>query len=1086
MPFLLHLFFRNPTGGLNGAASRFLAALSLSVVLAACSRETRQPKAPAAPSSVAAPASGPNTFKFATQTLTVPAGFAVELVAGPPLVNRPISIAFDERGRLYATDSSGLSDRAPIQLEKKPHRIVRLADLDGDGRFEQSRVFAENMMFPQGAQFYEGSLYVAAPPQIWKLTDQNDDGAAETRAVWYDGKTLTGCANDLHGPYVGPDGWIYWTKGAFAEQQHTLPNGKAFVSRAAHIFRSKPDGTGLEPVLTGGMDNPVGVAFTSTGERILSGTFFQIGVAGKRDGLIHSVYGGVYGKDQSAIEGHIRTGDLMPIMTHMGAAAPCGSVTYRSQRFGADYAGNVFVCYFNLRKIVRHELVPDGATYTTKDTDFVTSDSQDFRPTDVLEDADGSLLIVDTGGWYKICCPTSQLAKPDILGGIYRIRRIDAPKIEDPRGLNIAWAQLTAAQLAELLGDARPDVQQQAIHLLGKKGPAAVTALSAVLTGARTATAQKNALWALTRIDAPAARTAVRLALDHTDLSAVQIALQGVSLWRDRPAVERLRGFVRGNRPALTRLAAEALGRIGDPSAVGDLLAAAGRLPGDTFTASGTPAGQAEQVLEHALIYALIEIGSPAAVRATLNASSHPRMVRAALVALDQMEGGDLTAADVIGRLDSPVPVLKKTAGWIVGHNAAWGDALADFFRTRLRGNLDREQERADVQLQLAQLAKSVPIQTLLVASLTEAGVSLEARLVALRAMAAVGLPTTPPAFLDALAVVLADPNGNPAILRQAITTTRALPMPKTGHAELSAVLSRLGRATKLPAELRVQALAIAKPTVLEPALFDFLCGELEVTKPLLVRGAAADVLAKAPLTPTQQGALVDTIKNVGALEAPKLLPAFEKAPQEALGLKLVAALGQANGRSGLRAGVLKPLFAKYPPSVQQAGEALLASIDAEAAGQNAQTDRLLAASANGDIRRGQALFNSDKTACSLCHAIGYLGGRLGPDLTSIGKIRDDRELLEAIIFPSATFVRGYEPFVVTTKSGETHSGIMRKDTAEEVVLATGPQTEQRIARADIVEVSPGVVSPMPPGLHAVLAPQELADLLAFLNSRGK
>ena len=85
------------------------------------------------------------SFKFPQHTLTVPDGFTVELVAGPPIVNRPISIAFDEQGRLYATDSSGLSERAPKQLEEKPHRVVRLEDTDGDGRFERSTVFAEQI-----------------------------------------------------------------------------------------------------------------------------------------------------------------------------------------------------------------------------------------------------------------------------------------------------------------------------------------------------------------------------------------------------------------------------------------------------------------------------------------------------------------------------------------------------------------------------------------------------------------------------------------------------------------------------------------------------------------------------------------------------------------------------------------------------------------------------------------------------------------------------------------------------------------------------------------------------------------------------
>ena len=326
---------------------------------------------------------------------TLPDGFTVELVAGASLVERPISISYDERGRLYATDSSGSNEKGPTQYERKDHRIVRLEDTDGDGRFDKSVVFADKMMFPEGAMFYEGSLYVAAPPQVWKLTDTDGDGVADKREVWHDGKTLTGCANDLHGPYLGPDGWIYWAKGAFAEQRYTLPNGKPFVSRASHIFRARPDGTGIEPVLTGGMDNPVGVAFHSTGERFLSCTFVQPG-GGKRDGLLHAIYGGVYGKEQSALDGHPRTGDLMPVMTHMGAAAPCGLTTYRSRVFGADWSDNLLACYFNLRKVVRHELIPDGATFKTKDTDLLASDHVDFHSTDVLEDADGSILIGDS------------------------------------------------------------------------------------------------------------------------------------------------------------------------------------------------------------------------------------------------------------------------------------------------------------------------------------------------------------------------------------------------------------------------------------------------------------------------------------------------------------------------------------------------------------------------------------------------------------------------------------------------------------------------------------------------------------------
>ena len=80
----------------------------------------------------------------------------------------------------------------------------------------------------------------------------------------------------------------------------------------------------------------------------------------------------------------------------------------------------------------------------------------------------------------------------------------------------------------------------------------------------------------------------------------------------------------------------------------------------------------------------------------------------------------------------------------------------------------------------------------------------------------------------------------------------------------------------------------------------------------------------------------------------------------------------------------------------------------------------LLPALQGGDVGRGQAVFNSEKAACYGCHAIGYMGGRIGPDLTRIGQVRSERDLLEAVVFPNASFARGYEPVVIRTCAGLT------------------------------------------------------------------
>ena len=184
-----------------------------------------------------------------------------------------------------------------------------------------------------------------------------------------------------------------------------------------------------------------------------------------------------------------------------------------------------------------------------------------------------------------------------------------------------------------------------------------------------------------------------------------------------------------------------------------------------------------------------------------------------------------------------------------------------------------------------------------------------------------------------------------------------------------------------------------------------------------------------------------------------------------------------------MRADNLRPRLAKYPEPVQKQGEALLASLNVDSAKQTQRLEELLGSLTDGDIRRGQVVFNGQKTACMSCHAIGYLGGKIGPDLTRIGQIRSERDLLEAIVYPNASFARSYEPVIVSTTSGATHSGVVRSDRPDEMVLATSAGEERRIPRQDIDEVTLGTISIMPSGLAEQLTRQELADLLAFLKA---
>ncbi len=926
--------------------------------------------------------------KLNGHTFTLPQGFTIELAAGADMAPRPIVAALDEKGRLYVCDSSGSNAKVAEQLDKKPHRIVRLESTKGDGTFDKQTVFVKNVMFPEGAMWLDGSLYVAAPPHIWKFTDTDGDGVADKEEIWFDGKTLTGCANDLHGPYRGPDGYIYWCKGAFAKQEHTLPNGKKFSTRAAHIFRARPDGTGIEPVMTGGMDNPVDLVFTPGGDIIFSTTFFQHPANGKRDGLVHAVYGGVYGKDHDVVYDHPWTSpNLMPVLTHMGPAAPCGLHRYESDQFGMDYANNIFCCQFNLRKVSRHVLVPKGSTHETKDSDFVVSDNIDFHPTDVIEDADGSLLIVDTGGWYKLCCPTSQLVKPDVTGAIYRVKKTGAHKERKQPA-------------------ARPLPRLYTIAL--NRDPAGFA-------------------------DAVAALTDANL---HT-----------------------------------RRLGATALGRIGNTKAISAI-----------FTALADEVN--DRALDHALTYALIEIGDAKETAEGLKHTSH-RVRRACLAALENIPDSKLEAEAVFAELDAKDAALRETAWWIAGRHPQWGGQLAGYFKERFK-SIEKMTplEQDELAGRAVPFLKTPAIQKTIGEAL-HATTDPGAQRALLRAMGRGGLKQLPTEWAGGLTLALTSANGD--AMKDAFAVLRAVPPTAEQFVTITAnakKFSERGFGKPWTEEGRMLALATA-PGAPELAPTDFALARKLIanTEPGNTRAVAADALARSKLTADQLTELAGALKTVTPLELPKLIGAFDRSKDDRVGLALVAALRDDAVRPGVRAEIVKPILDKYPQAVKDEAEKLYAELAAARKGETARLEKLLTDMKPGDIRRGQLVFNSAKTQCIACHKVGYVGGTAGPDLTRIGGIRTERDLLESIIFPSASFVRSYEPYRVVTKDDRTLNGILKKDAPDEIIVVVAADKEERIARADVESISPSTVSLMPAGMEQQLTPQELADLIAFLRA---
>ena len=155
----------------------------------------------------------------------------------------------------------------------------------------------------------------------------------------------------------------------------------------------------------------------------------------------------------------------------VGWTAPSGLMRYRSDAFGREYADNFFSAHFNTHKVQRHVIERDGATFRGRNEDFLVSEDPDFHPTDVLEDADGSLIVLNTGGWFRIGCPTSRIDKPQIKGAIYRIRKKDAARPKQPRGGfdEVELLTRSPASMIPSLDDPRFAVRDRAIAWIARE-----------------------------------------------------------------------------------------------------------------------------------------------------------------------------------------------------------------------------------------------------------------------------------------------------------------------------------------------------------------------------------------------------------------------------------------------------------------------------------------------------------------------------------------------------------------------------------------------------------------------------------------
>ncbi len=1000
------------------------------------------------------------------ESIHVPEGFEVELAVEPGLISYGVFFAFDDRGRLFVCESAGKNTTDEEALEDPSFRIKVLEDSDGDGVFDQATLFADKITLALGAQWYRGSLYVAAPPDVLRFEDTDGDNVADQREVILTGWPLKSNATTLHGPYLGPDGWMYLTYSPQAYRVKTK-EGEVLEGPRGRVFRHKPDGTRLEWFVGGGFDNPVEVVFTTAGETIGSNTYYSNPKNGVRDSLLHYIDGGVYPKWRPYVDtAYQRTGGFLPAVTKFARVAPAGLMLYRGRAFGAEYEGNLFSAQFNPHRVQRHIPHREGSTYRTDDEDFLTSSDIDLHLTDVLEDADGSVLVLDTGAWYLHSCPVSRVAKPEFEGTIFRVRRKGAPRVEDPWGRDLKIEALAPERLAPLLEDPRLAVRDQAFDHLIRAGSAGVDALRGVRENSASGAARAAATFALARIDDPEAKGAARAALGDRDLDVRIAAARMAGLNEDAEAIGRLEEMVVSDLAPARLQAAEALGRIGEPGAIPALLEAAAK-PQDRF-------------LEHAIIYALIRLRTTEPLAVALKDPS-PHVRKAALIALDQMEGRPLRREQFLPFLVTDEPSLGDAALWVAARHPEWPRDVTAFLRSRLAAPEFSAGQATNVQQALVAFCPQPGTQEMMAGLLAGGGNDSERQLFLLDAMTSCSIDELPPVWLAALGDLL---DGAEAPVRQRVLLLIA----SWGTREFDAKLRRIAADESESDDLRTAAWSgfVAGGAELPGEGFRFLAKLVQSSTLGDLRLSAAQALSKASLTTDQLFAIAGEVFPRGdPLTLPTLLDCFGGNREESVGLALVAGLSEARLTLGSVAGErLGSILGNFSSEVRSRAEPLMAGVAREEETRAERLEELTPLlTAAGDTARGRNLFFGRKAACSSCHTIGVEGGHVGPDLTAVGSVRSGLDILEAVVFPNASFVPEHEVYRVETKKN-IYSGVRGESTEHALVIISGPREQVRIPRKQIVTMELSAVSLMPDGFDKDLSQQELTDLLAFLQAQ--
>jgi len=997
----------------------------------------------------------PRTPENEQKALHLPPGFEIQLVAAEPDIHKPLNLAFDDRGRLWVTDT--VEYPYPARPGTKPRDTVKiLSEFRADGRAGKIQIFADGLNIPIGILPLPSAsaALVHNIPNIYLMTDDDGDGRADRREPIYG---IFG-HRDTHGMTNaftwGFDGWIYACHGYTNDSKVQGSDHRPISMNSGNTYRMRPDGSHAE-YFTHGQVNPFGLAFDPLGNLYSCDCHSRPVYM-----LLRGAWYPSFGKPDDGV------GYGPEMVTHdHGSTGIAGISYYAAEQFPEAYRGTVFIGNvvtnrINHDRVEWHGSSPKGI----EQPDFVWSEDNWFRPVDIELGPDGALYVADFYnriiGHYEV--PLPHPGRDHERGRIWRIVYRGTEGKPAPAYAAVDRTKSSDRDLIADLGDPNLAVRISAANQLAARGSAAtsrgpgtrrslgihayqvaaraagetITAVRQVMSPATPARQRVHALWVLNRVGG----------LDDGLLIACvgdadrELRIHGLKVLVDRPdldgpleklALER----VTDPDPFVRRAAAEVMGAHPDLNHIRPLL----------LLRQNTPADDTH----------LIHVARMALRDQLKTADTWSK-----LGSLNLSERDLRDVADVATGVHSP-----EAAAFLLAHLGKYDepqDRLLRFAHHIARYGVPASMPTL---VGLAESAKRGPVQQLELLKIIQQGAQERGS----------ALDDTARRLAAKLAARLLA-SAQPGEVTLGIDSVRDFNF-RDMQPDLKKVVARQDLSDQ-PRTHAMGALTVIDPTANLAAIAAVLN---DAAAPIAMRQWAAYLLGGLN-RPQAQTVLLASLPVAPERLQSAIASALVRRRDGADGLLQAIAAGKASGRLLQERSVTINLESSGLPHVADRIAALMKGLPPADQKLNDLFARRHSGfdAARAEPAQGVAVFEKH---CAVCHQLGGKGAKVGPQLDGIGTRGLDR-LMEDILDPNRNVDQTFRATNLALNNGQILSGLLLREEGEVLVMADAQGKEIRVPKSSVEERTTSPLSPMPANLTDQIIEKDFYSLLAYLLTR--